>query len=192
MGAPLEVDHLFLLASKPFKLVLYFRFMPSSSSSELFVTWVIISFRGRAAESLSDSVSESKTCTCLSETPSSSSKWNLSISLSRDKQENAISSLAAAAWSGTCCNGTASTGGFYRIGSTTGGRSSRVRKSGLDMSILASRGSPALMACPTSWNIFEIGSNTRIRWMACSCLYSLTNISILSKKFKVVTLEKLS
>ena len=192
LGASLEVDPLFLLASRPFKPILYFRSMPSSSSSELFVTWVIINFRGRAAESLSDLVSESKSCTGLFRTLSSLSKWNLSISLSSDEREDAISSSVAVAWSGTYCNGTASSRGFCRIGSTTGGRSSRARKSGLDTSILASRGSPALMVCLTSWNIFEIGSNTRIRWTARSCLSSLTNISNLSRKFRAATLEKLS
>ena len=154
MGASLEVDPSFLLASRPFRQVLCFRSMPSSSSSKLFVTWVTISFKGRAVESQSNLVSKSKSCTGLFETPSSSSKWNLSISSSRDKQEDAISSSAATAWNGTCCNGTTSSGGFCWISSTTRGRSSRARKSGLDISILASRGSPALMACPTSWNIF--------------------------------------
>ena len=72
-------------------------------------------------------------------------------------------------------------GGFRQIGSMTGGRSSQARKFGLDTSILSNRGSPALMACPISWNIFDIGSNSRIRWTACSCLSSLTNISDLSK-----------
>ena len=69
LEASLEVDPLFLLASKPFRPVLYFRSMLSSSFSELFVTWVTINFEGRAAESLSNLVSESKSCTGLSETP---------------------------------------------------------------------------------------------------------------------------
>ena len=55
-GASLEVDPLFILASRPFKPILCFRSMLSSSSSKLFVTWATISFRGRATKSLSDSV----------------------------------------------------------------------------------------------------------------------------------------
>ena len=63
----------------------------------------------------------------------------------------------------------------------TGGRSSQARKSGFNMSILANRGSPALMACSISWNIFDIGSNSKIRWTAHSYPSSLTNISNLSR-----------
>ena len=188
----MEVDPLFLLASRPFKPILYFRSMPPSSSSKLFATWATISFRGRAAESLSHSVSESKSCTGLSRTPSSSLKWNLSIFSSRDKQEDAISSSAATTWSGTYCNGTTSSGGFCQISSTTRGRSSRVRKSGLNTSILANRGSPILIVCSTFWNIFEIGSNSKIRWTARSCPSLLTNISNLRRKFRAAMLEKLS
>ena len=159
LGAFLEVDPLFLLANRPLKPILYFKSMPSSSSSKLFVTWATINFRGRAVENLSNSVSEFESCTGLSDIPPPRRNG---IS-SRDKREDAISFSAAAAWSGTYYNGTASSGGFCQIGSTTGGRLSRPRKFSLDTSILASRGSPTLMACPTSWNIFEIGSNSKIR-----------------------------
>ena len=74
----------------------------------------------------------------------------------------------------------------------TGGRSSRARKSDFDTLILASHGSPALMACPISWNIFDIGLNSKIIWTAHNCPSSLTNISDQSMKFRATTLVKLS
>ena len=192
LGAFLEVDPLFLLANRPFKPIICFKSMPSSSSSKLFVTWATTNFKEQVIKSLLDSISESVSYTGLSDTPSSLSKRNFSISSSRDKRKDAISSSAAAAWGGTCCSGTTNKGGFCQIGSTTGGRLSRARKSGFDTSILASWGLPVLMACPTSWNIFEIDSNSKIRWTTHSYLSSLTNISDLSRKFRAATLVKLS
>ena len=71
----------------------------------------------------------------------SSSWWNWSISASRDRREEAVSSFGAAT----------SQGGQWR-GNSTSGRSSQARKSGMETSIRASQGSPALIAWPTSWN----------------------------------------
>ena len=72
-------------------------------------------------------------------------------------------------------------GGFCQIGSMIGGRSSWARKSGCDTLILANRGSPALMVCLISWNIFDMGLNSIIRWTARSYPSPLINISDLSK-----------
>ena len=150
LGASFKVNPLFLLANRPFKPILYFRSIPSSSSSKLVVTWATINFGGWAVENLSISVSEFESYTGLSSTPSSSSKQNFSISSSRDKREDAISSSTIAAWGGTCWSGIANGGVFCRIGNMTGGRLSRARKSSFDTLILANRGSPTLMACPIS------------------------------------------
>ena len=73
-------------------------------------------------------------------------KWNLSIFSSSDRREEEISS-----------SGTVAILGRTRwSGSTTGGRLSWARKFGCDMSICASRWSPALMVWPISWYISEI------------------------------------
>ena len=134
------------------------------------MTWATINYGGWVAENQSDPVLESESCTGLLGIPSSSSKQNLSISSSRDKRDDAISFSTTIAWGESCWNGIANSGGFCQIGSITGGRSSRARKSSFDTSILANRGSPALMAYPISWNIFNIGSNSRIRWTTRSYL----------------------
>ena len=112
LGTSFKVDPLFLFAIKPLKPVLCFKSMPSSSSFELVVTWATTIFGGRATENLSDSVSESESCTGLSCASSFSSKWNLSISSSRDKREDAISSFTTAAWGGTCWSGIVNSGRF--------------------------------------------------------------------------------
>ena len=111
LGASFEVYPLFLLANWPFRPVLCFRSMPSSSSFELTVTYATIKFRVWAAKSLSDLALESESCTDFSGTPSSSSKWNLSISSERDKCKDAISTTVAA-WGGICWSGITSGRGF--------------------------------------------------------------------------------
>ena len=73
-------------------------------------------------------------------------KWNLSISSSSDRREEAISSSSIIAASSRT----------RWSGSTTGGRLSWARKFGCDMSICASRWSPALMVWLISWYISEI------------------------------------
>ena len=96
LGTSLEVCPLFLLAIRPFKSVLCFRSMPSSSSSRLVSIWAIINLRECAAESQSRSASKSESSTSLISNSPSSSKRNLSISASRDECVEAISFLGVA------------------------------------------------------------------------------------------------
>ena len=101
LGTFLEADPLFLLASRPFKLVLYFKSMPPSSSFELASTRATINLGEWAAENLSKSASESESSTGLSGTSPSSSRWNWSILTLRDKGVEVISSLGVATSWGT-------------------------------------------------------------------------------------------
>ena len=147
LGTSLEVDPLFLLASKPFKLVLCFKSIPPSSSSELVSTRATINLREWVVENLSKSALEFESSTGLFGTSRSSWRWNWLISASRDKGVEAISSLGAAtSW------------GMHWMGSSTGGSSLRAKNSGLEMSMRANLESPALIAWPTSWNMRDRGS----------------------------------
>ena len=159
LGASFELPPLFLLVNRPFKLGLFSKSIASSSSSDFGFIRAMTNYSGWMEERLADSVSESEISTGFSNAPSSSMKRNWFISSSRDSREDAISSSAMTVASrGTCCNGITSGGGIWWMGSLTGGRSSQAKKSGLDTSIWFIRGSPALMAWPISWKVFEIGS----------------------------------
>ena len=88
----------------------------------------------------------------------SSLKWNLSISSSNDKQDEAISSLGIVAASGRICGGGSAVGGrFYGTGNTTGGRSLRAKNPGLETSIQANLELSALIAWLTSWKMRDRG-----------------------------------
>ena len=76
LGKSLKVDSLFMLASRPFRLVLCFKSMLHSSSSELVSTRVTINLGVWAVEKLSKLASESKSSTDLSDTSPLSSRWN--------------------------------------------------------------------------------------------------------------------
>ena len=121
-GASLDDDP-FLLATKSLRPLLGFKTI-SSSSSQLVSTWTTTSLGEWAAESLSNSASESENSTGLSSAPSSSSSWNWSISASRERHEEVVSSLRTATSHGECWKG-----------SSTGGRSSRAKKPGRETSI---------------------------------------------------------
>ena len=177
LGTSFEVPPLFLLDIRPFRLDLFFRSLPSISS-DLESIRVITDFGKWAEESLSDSVLESESSTGFSSAISSSLKRNWSISSSNDKRKEPISfSTTAVASGGTCCSGIASGWGIWWTGSMVGGRSSRAKKSDFHRSIRFIRGSPTLMAWPTSWKIFEMGSNSRIKWTARNYRSLLTKIS---------------
>ena len=135
LGTSFEDGPLILLASRPFKLVLYFRSIPSSLSSKLVSIQAIINLGEWIAENLSKSASESESSIGFSSTSPSSWRWNWLISALRDKCVEAISSLGAATSWGT-----------RRMGSSTGGRSLRAKNPGLETSMRASLGSPALIA----------------------------------------------
>ena len=107
-------------------------------------------------------------------------RWNWSISASSDSRDDAVYSLkTAASWGGR------------QEGKSTGTISSRAKNLGTKTSILASRGSPALIAWPTSWNLSNKGWKLRMRWMALNCLSSLTNTSDFSTLLRSATLTKL-
>ena len=136
LGAFFELFLLFLLASRPFRPGHFFWSICSSSSSDSESTWVIINYLGWIEDRFTDSVSESEISTGFSDGPTSSTKRNWSISSSKDSWEDAIfSAVATGALRGTCCKGIISRGGICWTGSLTGGRSSRAKKFGLDMSM---------------------------------------------------------
>ena len=150
LGASFKAPPLFLLANKPFKLGLFFRSIVSSSSSDSESIRVMTNCFGWMEESLADSVSEFEISIGFSDAPLSSTKRNRSISSSRDRREDAISSSAAIVASrGICCNGIMSGRGIWWMGSLTRGRSPQAKKSGLDTLIWFIWGSPALMAWPS-------------------------------------------
>ena len=95
LGTSLEADPLFLLARRPFRLVLCFKSIPLSSS-KLVSTRATINLEEWAAENLSKLASEFESSTSLFGTSPSSSRWNWSILASRDKGVEAISSLKEA------------------------------------------------------------------------------------------------
>ena len=97
-------DLLFLLTTRSFRPLLGFSAM-SSSSSELESTWVITSLGELATEDVSSSTLESESSTGLSIASLSFSKRNRSISASRDRSEEAVSSLGATTSQGERCNG---------------------------------------------------------------------------------------
>ena len=146
-GTSLEADPLFLLASRPFRLVLYFRSIPPSSSSKLVSTQETINLEEWVAENLSKLASESESSTDLFGTSPSSSRWNWLISALTDKGVEAVSSLRVAiSWR------------TRWMGNSTGRRSLQAKNLGLETSIYARLGSPALIAWPMSWNTWERGS----------------------------------
>ena len=151
LGSSFELPPLFLLASRPFRLGHFFWSISSSSFSNSESIRVIINYLGWMDDRLTDLVSESKMSTGFSDGPTSFSKRNWSIFSSKDSQEDTISfSATTDASRGTCCRGIISGGGICWMGSLTGGRLSRAKKSDLDTSIQFIRGSPALMAWPIS------------------------------------------
>ena len=85
LGTFLEADPLFLLASRPFRLVLCFKSTPPSSSFELASTQATINIGLRVRELYRPFWHFT-----------SSSRWNWSILTSRDKGVEAVSSLGAA------------------------------------------------------------------------------------------------
>ena len=164
LGASLELPPLFLLSSSPLRPDLFFWSICFSSSSDSESIQVIINCLGWIEDILTESVLESDMSTGFSDGPT---KRNWSISSSKDSWEDVISSFAATSASrGTYCKGITSWGGICWTGSLTGGRFSRAKKSGLDTSIRCILGSPALMACPISWNTLEMGSKSKIKWTA--------------------------
>ena len=110
----------------------------------------------------------------------SSSSWNWFISSLSDRREEAVSSPRVVT------SGRASWGG-----SSTGPTSSQARNPSTETSILRSRGSPALIAWPISWKLFDSGSKSRMRWTALSCLSSFTNTLDLRTLLRFATLTKL-
>ena len=152
-----------------------------SSSSELLSTWASMSLGEQATEDLSSSYSESGSwiigppCSSLS---SSSRNW--SILASSDKREEVVFSFGAAT----------SQGEWWK-GSSTSTTSSRARNLGIEMSILRRQGSPALIAWPTSWKLFDNGLKSRMRWTALSCLSLLTNTLDLRTLLRFATLTRL-
>jgi len=134
-GGSLEDYPLFLLDRRPLRPDLGFRSMPSSSISWLISTWAITKPRLGAAEARSISESESESSTSLVDASPSSEKWNWSIWTSRDECEESAPSPR-----------TISARRTRWAGSWTGCRSLRARKPGMETSMRASRGLPALMA----------------------------------------------
>ena len=179
-GVSLDDDPLFHPTRISFRPFLRFKAM-YSSSSELLSTQAIISLGEWAMEDLSNSPSEFESSTGLSCVSPSSLRRNWSISTSKDKREEVVSSLGAAPSRGERWEG-----------SSTGGRSSRAKKPGTKTSIQASLGSLTFIAWPTSWNRFDKGSKPSIKWTARSCLSSLTNISDLSTLLIPAMLTRLS
>ena len=134
----LDDDPLLLPARRSFSLFLRFKAI-SSSSLELLSTRAIISLGERTAKDLSSSPSEYESSTGLSYASPSSLRQNWSISDSRDRCKEAISSLRATTLKEK-----------WWKGNLMGGRSSQAKKLDTETSIRASLGSPVLMALPTS------------------------------------------
>ena len=161
LGASFELPSLFLLASRPFIPGRFFWSISSSSSSDSKSIRVIINCLRWTKDKLTDLVSESEMSTSFLDGPTSSTQQNWYISSSKDSWENAIfSSAATGASRGTCCRRIISGGGICWTDSLTGGRSSRAKKSDLDMLIRFIWGFPALMALAyllkNPWNRFKI------------------------------------
>ena len=126
----------------------------SSSSTESLSTYAMTSLGEWAVDYLSNLSSKSgRWIVCYAFSSLSSLKWNWLISTSSDWREEAVSFLGTVA-SGRAC---------WR-GSLTGERSSQARKPGTETSIQASQRSLALIAWPTSWNVSDRGSKSKIRW----------------------------
>ena len=144
-GASLDEDP-FLLATRSFRPLLKFKAI-CSSSLELVSTQAITSLGEWAAENLSSSTLKFKSSTGLSSTLSSFSKRNWSISASRERREEAVSSL-----------GIATSRGEHWRGNSTDRRSLRAKNPSTETSIRANLGSLTLIAWPASWYIFYRGS----------------------------------
>ena len=175
-----DVDYLPLMALRSLKLLLpLFNAMLSSSSSKSSGR-AIIKYGLWIPELLSDSpsVSEMQIRGALGLFPSS--KWNLSISSSSDKRDEATPSTGIVTASrGAYRSRSVTGGGFCSAGRKTGGRS--LRANGLETSIQANLELPALIAWPTSWKVRGKGSQSKIRGAARNCPSSLTNISNLKR-----------
>ena len=184
-----DVDYLPLMALRSLKLLLpLFNAMLSSSSSKSSGR-AIIKYGLWIPELLSDSpsVSEMQIRGALGLFPSS--KWNLSISSSSDKRDEATPSTGIVTASrGAYRSRSVTGGGFCSAGRKTGGRSlwangleTSIRANGLETSIQANLELPALIAWPTSWKVRGKGSQSKIRGAARNCPSSLTNISNLKR-----------
>ena len=151
LGASLDDDPLFFLARSSFRHFLEFRAV-SCSCSELLSNRATISLGEQTVEDLLSTPFESTISTSSPRTSPLSSRRNWSISVLRDRCEEAVSSLRAATsredrWKG----------------SSTSERSSRARNPSTETSIQASRGSPTLIAWPTSWKLSNKGLKSRMR-----------------------------
>ena len=154
-GVAFDVDYLPLAAMSSFKLLLpLFNTILSSSSSEELSGGAITRIGVWTPEFLSDSPSAFEMLIRGALGLFSSLKWNLSISSSNDKRDEAISSSSIATASGRICrSGSATSGRFYGTGSTTRGKSLWAKNPGLETSIRANLEFPTLIAWPTSWKI---------------------------------------
>ena len=159
MGGSFEVDPLPLVAMSSLRLLLpLFKAILSSSSMEELSRQAIIRMGVRTPEFLSDSPSASERL-IKGALQLFSSKWNLSISSSNERRDEAISFLGNAAALGRFCGGGCAFGGrFCGIGKATGGRSLQAKNPGLEMSIRANLEFPALIAWPMSWKVQDSGS----------------------------------
>ena len=138
MGTSFDKDPLFLLAMRSFKPFLGFNAIPSSFF-KVVSTCAITSPGEWAAEDLLSSPSEFETSTGLPSASSSFSKRNWSISASKEKLEEVVSSLEIA-----------TSKGEHWKGSSTGGRSLWAKEPGTETSMRANLGSPAFIAWPAS------------------------------------------
>ena len=160
----------------------FFLFKAISSLSFEFSSTRAVTRPGvRTSENLLSLSSESETRTTSSFGFSPfSSKQNWSISALSDRREEALSSL-----------GTATLWGERWKGSSIGRRSSQARKLGIETSIRASRGLPTLIAWPTSQNLSDKDSKSRMSWTTRNCLSSLTNTSNLNTLLRLAMLTRL-
>ena len=139
LGTSFDVDPLFLPARRSLKPFLWFKEISSSSYSDELSGRVTTRIGSWAPENLSVSSLASDMGIICSPWSSSSLRRNWSISSSRDRPEEAVSSLGATA-----------AGRMGTRGIPAGTISSRARNSGIETSILWILGSPALIAWPTS------------------------------------------
>ena len=159
LGVVFDVNSLPLAAMRFLKLLLpLFNTILSSSSSKSFGR-ASIKYRLWILELLSDSLSASKMQIKGALGLFSSSKWNLSISSSSDRQDEAtpFTSIAAASiWAYR--SKIATSRGFCSTGRGTRRRSLRAKNPGLKTSIRANLELPAIVAWPTSWKVWDRGS----------------------------------
>ena len=131
-----------------------FKAILSSSSLKEYSESAITRMGVRTPKFLSDSPSASERLIKGAPRLFSSSKWNLSISSSNERQDEAISSLRNAAASGRFCGSSCVVGGrFCGIGKMTRGRSLPAKNPSLETSIRANLELPTFIAWPTSWKM---------------------------------------